>query len=373
MISAVSVLSAHHLPGVTSPAWQADFSFALKGRGEEAADLHRDQGGKLVPWGGLIEVGRSLLLLVWVVYLFGFVYKKSFFEDMLGTGREGLQRNRGPIVILLLISFVVGGVVTWYHLEKAPNELAGNHSKFWHHYFDEREWWGDWGREFSERQVLRGAEGTDLQLRRELEWKLYRRPYLAYLPYSLINFSIILVPVLGVTYLAGRRAFVRSSRRIQELREELEEAEEPARLVGAVDRLEDAADMLQQTLRRYSAMLLFWLLAASYEVLVGYLTLATLAIFFAVIGFVAVLAGLVFLFPQIWSYVEARLELRRRLRRSAALSKEVPMALERLDGLRLRQLAQDDTLILLQGVGALAGLIATVAGLVENFQDLAGG
>ncbi|NEP87834.1 MAG: hypothetical protein F6K18_13965 [Okeania sp. SIO2C2] len=135
-------------------------------------------------YGGIIEFIRTVIFSLTEIYIVFIVFRQEFneFFGFENTIPAEYRKARNFIrIIMLAIAVAVIIIVPYYHLEYAPQKLAD----FW-------EYW-----------TKKHPEDIYIELDSKEGYDAYKRPYLYYLPYSLINYIIVGLLMIFVTIYAS--------------------------------------------------------------------------------------------------------------------------------------------------------------------------
>lgn len=248
IVSGISLLFSYEF--VTSQAWLVEFGT----RPEQFAE------GKIEGIGGVIEWIRSGIGIAIGMMLLGAYFRQEFLI-LIGVERDAengalVKQYRLGWAVLTLVA--VAGLV-WYHSFHGPNALSNASS------------WSSW------------SESNDLErpLAGSAEWRdEYRVPYLAYLPYSAINYLLIWLPVLITTVYAAT-CDVRAVGPVLNSNAEWSSLRELSSCDEIMRRFEAFSHEYSYLLGRYTALFVFVVAAIGYEYHVGSFTLAESALWLA--------------------------------------------------------------------------------------------
>lgn len=303
-IAGVSLVLAYHT--YASPAWYSDYGYAFSGT------LRPEQISQATPppprFSGLvIEAGRTTLLLICFFLILGITYTRDVAAFFAIRDRE--TRGAWPyrIALVLLLTVILAAVV-YYHLRVAPEKLSDS-SKYWKILRSGEQagkWWNCqdpyWKRVFEDTSLPTPSwqQPDSSEYRR-----LYRLPYLAYLPYSITNFCLLLVPLFIIGVFSARSRLSRGAATIRDFVTKVEHAkklQDCDLLIECASQTMQITARLPPRLERFSMALLLGVTAALYEKFLGYRTLAPMAIVLTVVAYTGFIVATLVLFPAIWNW-----------------------------------------------------------------------
>lgn len=275
----------------SSPAFQAEFSYALKDELPEDVDKVIENRTQL---GLLIEFFRAVICLCFFIILIRWQYKiKSFrkFWDM-------ILSNKSYWIVVAFVAAALIFVVFWYHFYEAPERLAKKAIK-WDDLKDTKNVWircGDyWEKIYDKREVFEKPGTPEYS-------KMYKLPYIAYLPYSFIFYVCIVLPILAVFFCFAKSHCKSFATYCDKLEKQLNTSESFEQYNSLIEQFHQAPNLIGLTLSRYFWLFLLFTIVLSYEQYIGYTTLANLARVFVKIGYVSMLVCVLIVLPNIFSY-----------------------------------------------------------------------
>lgn len=277
-------------------------------RGEIAAALDFNER-----YGWMVEGGRVLLLAVLLLVVVGVAQQTKFPRrvPLLSRGEFAAFVSYPIGAAFLAIGLLGGAYIVHYHLVSAPANLATfdpeNHDKSW----QERRWllvhcipkaWDQagWDRSTFFRDVVKPYQpDTGLAVwssfverpagdaSRNIYFRMYQLPYLAYLPYSLTTFVGLLLPSLYIMFLTCFQSFQWCRMAAAGVRVQLRDwARNRERIETLARQLERRS---KEATRIFSAIGLAFCMAAIYEAYIGKNTIAMMARTSTVVAIVLVI------------------------------------------------------------------------------------
>lgn len=329
VICILSAYTAHHWK--TSPAFQAAFSYgpnlkealpfadaAIKYRDvTQAATItdFKDFVARTPKFGARVESFRSLMLCAFAFIIGYFLYNPFERPFQLPRPRssrgflKGLKiaaRERPVVFIVVLLGFlIIAGKTVIYHIDEAPNTLADDDDR-WKmtltntstpaHFSDEPLLWKNasisshspyWEDYPSAPNYQRKPNPGSQAYRR-----LFKDPYGWYLPYSLCLFALVAYSILVAVTKGTWKSFTELSTGLKMLRTCAYGADKiiPSKRIVANLALAKAETLKE--IRRLLGVVLFIVLAATYEAFLGFYTLASVAQAFVAFAMFLVLLAL---------------------------------------------------------------------------------
>jgi hypothetical protein len=270
----------------TSPAFAIDYGKAIKGTIKEN-DLSNIFETHRVGW--LIELGRALLYTIFYIYMLNFVYKF-----------RGFPTNALSWLIVILIGLSVTVVLLWYHLKMAPEELSKK-SKYWKYVKNDATYWNInkyWENFFKNKNM---TKNIDTKGTKEY-YLMYQRPYRYYFIYSFVIYVLMLIPIFWVSITETRKDYIINTTNLLLSEKVIQEEKDTATCEQLLQHIGKAYFSIKSSIQDYSWLALFIIMAALYESIFGYLTLAKAAKIFAIVGFVSIMFGIFILFPNFITY-----------------------------------------------------------------------
>lgn len=166
-------------------------------------------------FGFIVEMFRNLLLCFMFLLTLGVLYNRLPAQGatIISLGRFRISRL---VAAVLLFDIAVIVFIVWYHLQMAPAALATENDA-WSALKTDHQIWSNAGKEqwidrWKGEELSLQIEGKsdDSEVRKHELWhKLYWRPYVWYMPYSLVNWVCIGVPMIFIVARGMYRRFER--------------------------------------------------------------------------------------------------------------------------------------------------------------------
>jgi hypothetical protein len=296
--------------------------------------------------GGLWEGTRALVGFVSLLWVIGGVYRDEAVAPWPTRYKQ----------FLVLVAFACSGIVIGYHPQTGPANLHHTNkigNVVWHQVWQKSSWWqiaGSGGIDASWSQAFE-RQGNNIDT-----FRLYQVPYLAYLPYSLVNYLGIVLPLLAVCLRGAREDFGRSSRAVREV--ELSLKHWPPNLDDCEHLIRKSALEVEQALARFSWIIFLLGVAVLVEQLGAFETLALKAQIYAVVAYLVVIGGAIALFPSVIGLEQAIRDFKFRLHDLHTVPpEELDRRLKRLDSHTLGSILFSDRIA---GARLVAGLLAPI-------------
>jgi hypothetical protein len=305
----------------SSPAWTADYGFALSPQELSSLPIREMSPEKL---GAFLENGHSPLEGMWIELMrllllgvvFVFLACRVFNNIAVGapkafTGpwfRSMETKVLGSIFVILMVGLLM------YHLILGPDSLAHG-SKYWHVFRTTADLWrltpSPLEKSFWVDQFVKvgAAQVTAADFDAVMYQPLYRTPYLGYILYSVSTFVLLTGPALIIALRGLRHSTNWARSKIAVVRELCEERASLECIRRAVS--ESIAALLQDA-ERYSWAIFAVGILAWYEALLGYRTLAVLAEVSTVFTFVIFCAAIGLPLGTLFNYADMHQKVRTR-------------------------------------------------------------
>ena len=336
----------------SSPAWQAEFGYGLTEseipkrltqnsprpiRDSVPSPLINDSrvfGPDAPCFGVVVESLRALMVLVILLLTAGYIYNEVLPSDPQpfrpAWFRSPLNLSFLALAILVFIFVVI------YHLIWAPR-LLDNNEEIWNLSIQHEDWrtrkdgavWANAGDEWFEQEAVNAFfKNEPLPLIERMKtpiWhRMYSRPYLWYLPYSLVNFVFVAVPLLFVMTKGTCNSFRRVELYLAMMPCVLRKGGDESK---AVRLLKETFVTIGGEMERYLLMVFLILSAALFESLLGHRTLASVAIATVIFAMLLFALGVVVILAILARYHKDCLDIEGHL--SEEKSAELREAIER--------------------------------------------
>lgn len=371
VIGLLSLTGAYFIQ--SSPAWICDFGYAFPKVDGKPDDTN------ISFFGFIIELGRLILLLTIAYFIYTIVYNEHF-KEVVSDIISSQFKLKVYYYALAVLVVLTGVVVVLYHSYWAPEELAGSDSKYWEMVTNDQELQGinDKCWENASDSWVKYKKHTDADTLVSLNTKLkqdgmfekmYSIPYIWYLPYSLINYVVLLIPVIFLAWFSVKTETSYLIRFVKDFTKKSRQysygpANDSSRLI------QDMEEMISRFIdycANHAWLALGAALIAFYELVIGHRTLANAANMFAVIGIISLISFLILLmrisinYQRIHSRAKVIL-IKHKNQSDANERKVIEKNLEKLKELSIVQqfLQSKETILSIFLVAALYGVILPI-------------
>ncbi|MCK4687876.1 MAG: hypothetical protein KAT66_07085 [Candidatus Lokiarchaeota archaeon] len=278
----------------SSPAYQIEFAYAFKGK---LSENDKESLKERTQVGFIIESARIILALFTFILMVIWKYKIKSYNDIINL----ISVNKVYWIAVLLILICSSVTLFWYHFYKAPVRLANN-SKYWKILKTKKFLWTNCSK-YWERIFNNPTKRKNITNPKTKEYfYMFKRPYRIYLLYSFIIFVCILIPILSIAVNNARTDYEVFTTFSHDLKNDITYANSYNEFTILIDHFSQAPNLINPTLSRFIWLVFFFSLTALFEVLIGYRTLANLAIIFTIIGYLSVFSCTAVILPNLFSY-----------------------------------------------------------------------
>jgi predicted outer membrane lipoprotein len=300
VIGFLSLTGAYFLQ--PSPAWICDFGYAFTTENNELKDTG------IYFLGLVIELTRFILLLATAYLIYTALYKEHI-KEITSDITSSQFRFKSYYYSFSIVTILVSLCVIFYHISLAPQSLSSGDAKYWDIIINNNDnklkevqgkCWNNASNIWQEYKENVAASGynelsklnTKLDedgMRREM----YYVPYIWYLPYSFINYVVLLIPIVFLAWFSIR---AETSYLIELVGKSNRSLHEPTiNFSRLIQDIEEIANKFIGYCSNHAWLIVGSLLIAAYELIIGHRTLAHAANMFTVFGIIALISFLIIL------------------------------------------------------------------------------